>query len=351
MRAPTRRRLAALLCVPLIAGLGLANPTAAAARTPAVPALPAAIESLAPYVAQTACIPTVQAGTTLLARLLVKTYPGTTYGSVSACGTNGGVSEHYEGRAIDWMVSIRNAGQYASAKAFIGWLLATDRSGHTFAMARRLGVMYLIYNNRMWGSWSGQWEPYNNCAHQPQAGYDTACHRNHVHISLSWNGATGRTSFWFKQRVATDFGPCRPRDLNWAGPRLRINWIECPRYPKVAPAACVGDQGRAGHLLRGGDGSRFHRPRGERHPARRSAQRERQVRRRNPQRRDRLSARAPLAPERHRRRQHLAGVARCGQVTRGLDSRPATIALPIAASWSICSGLSRSMTCWRTMAT
>jgi hypothetical protein len=205
------------------------------------------------------------------------------------------------------MVSIRNAGQYASAKAFIGWLLATDRSGHTFAMARRLGVMYLIYNNRMWGSWSGRWEPYNNCAHQPQAGYDTACHRNHVHISLSWNGATGRTSFWFKQRVATDFGPCRPRDLNWAGPRLRINWIECPRYPKVAPAARssatkvaldgarrgaggtethhrpgVSDQGRAGHLLRGGDGSRFHRPRGERHPARGSTQRERQVRRRNP---------------------------------------------------------------------
>jgi hypothetical protein len=237
MRTPTHPRLAALLCLPLLAGLGLANPSVAAARAPAVPALPAAIESSAPYVAQAACIPAVPLGTRKLAALLVKTYPGTTYGTLSACGTNGTVSEHYEGRAIDWMVNVRNAAQRASASAFITWLLATDRSGHKFAMARRLGVMYLIYNNRMWGSWSGRWEAYNNCAHQPQTAYDNSCHRTHVHISLSWNGATGRTTFWFGRSVATDYGPCRPRDLNWAGPRLHINWIQCPRYPKVVPAA------------------------------------------------------------------------------------------------------------------
>jgi hypothetical protein len=26
--------------------------------------------------------------------------------------------------------------------------------------------------------------------------YDTTCHRNHVHLSFSWDGALGRTSFW-----------------------------------------------------------------------------------------------------------------------------------------------------------
>jgi hypothetical protein len=238
MRTPTRRRLAALLCLPLLAGMSLAIAPAAAARTPAVPAhLPVVIESLAAYVAQTACIPTIQPGTAKLARLLVRTYPGTTYGAVSSCGTNGTVSEHYEGRAIDWMVSIRNAGQRAAASAFITWLLATDRSRNKFAMARRLGVMYLIFNNRMWGAWSGTWEPYNNCAHQPQVAYDNSCHRTHVHISLGWNGATGRTTFWTGYRAATDFGPCRPRDLNWAGPRLRTNPKACPRYAKVRPAA------------------------------------------------------------------------------------------------------------------
>jgi hypothetical protein len=220
MRTPTRRRLAALLCLPLMAGLCLANPTAAAARTPTVPAhLPALIERLAPYVAQSSCMPSIQPGTAKLAHLLVTTYPGPTAGSAYACGTNGPVSEHYEGRAIDWMVSVGNPAQFTSAKSLIAWLLATDRGGNKFAMARRLGVMYLIYNNRMWGSWSGRWEAYNDCAHQPQTTYDNACHRTHVHISLSWNGAMGRTSFWAAHRVYTDFGPCRPRDLNWAAPR------------------------------------------------------------------------------------------------------------------------------------
>jgi hypothetical protein len=238
MRTPTRQRLAGLLCLPLLAGLTLANPTAAAARTPTVPAnLPVLIERLAPYVAQSSCMPSIQAGTAKLARLLVTTYPGPPAYSAYACGTNGPVSEHYEGRAIDWMVSIRNAAQYTSAKSLITWLLATDRSGNKFAMARRLGFMYLIYNNRIWGSWNGLWEAYNDCAHQPQTIYDNSCHRTHVHISLSWNGAMGRTSFWAGHRVYTDFGPCRPRDLNWAAPRVSTNSTECPRYAKVRPAA------------------------------------------------------------------------------------------------------------------
>lgn len=41
-----------------------------------------------------------------------------------------------------------------------------------------------------------------------------------MHISLSWSGAMGRTSFWTKRVYADDYGPCRPRDLNWgAEPR------------------------------------------------------------------------------------------------------------------------------------
>lgn len=239
MRTPTRRLLAALLSlVVLAAALVVAGPAAAAARKPGTPAhLPARIESLAAYVEQSSCDPTLKPGTAKLEHLLVSTYPGTGVASAYACGTDGPLSEHYEGRAIDWMTSVRNATQHADASAVIAWLLAADSHGNTFAMARRLGVMYLIFNNRMWGAWDGKWAAYNACAKQPQAAFDNYCHRTHMHISLSWNGATGRTSFWAGHRVYTDFGPCKLAGLNWASPRTHTNSTPCPRHRTLIPAA------------------------------------------------------------------------------------------------------------------
>ena len=55
-----------------------------------------------------------------------------------------GVSEHKDGRAIDWGVSIRN-GTKAIGDEFFAW--ATANNGE---MARRLGIMYLIWDSRMW---------------------------------------------------------------------------------------------------------------------------------------------------------------------------------------------------------
>lgn len=250
-----RAGLALLLAIGMLTG---AVPAAAAVRPPSTPAgLPSAIEPLAPYVGETSCDPVVKAGTYRLARLLVSTYRGTSFSTVYACGTDGTISEHYEGRAIDWMVSIRNRAQLADAQAVIAWLLATDRQGNKFANARRLGVMYLIYNNRIWGSWNGAWAPYLNCAKTPQPGLDSMCHRNHMHLSLSWNGALGATSFWTKRVSATDWGPCRPRDLNWATPRTRSNPTPCPDFatvgaPAHASAVKVALVRYSGSLLRPG---------------------------------------------------------------------------------------------------
>ena len=207
------------------------------APAPATPAnLPQAIEPLADYVEQVSCQPRLRPGTAALARLLARTYAsygGSTWASTYACGTDGTRSEHYDGRAIDWMVSVRDARQHAAAKAAIAWLLATDKAGNRFAMARRLGVMYLIYNNRMWGAWDGTWQQYNGCAARPSRADDNACHRTHVHISLSWNGAWGRTTFWGKPVSATDYGPCRAPDLNWAYLYTRRNAAGCSSYPLI----------------------------------------------------------------------------------------------------------------------
>lgn len=225
------RIIAALLCS-LSVLLGLCCAAASAAPAPVTPTVPAAIEPMAAYVGQVACDPYVKTGTAKLMSLLTHTYGGTSANSVYACGTDGNQSEHYDGRAIDWMVSIHNAPQYADAKAFATWLLATDSHGDTFAMARRLGVMYVIYNNKIWGSWNGAWAPYLNCASLPSSSYDSMCHRNHMHISLSWTGALGHTTFWGWSVNPTDYGPCRPADLNWAGRYVR-NLLPCPDYKAV----------------------------------------------------------------------------------------------------------------------
>jgi hypothetical protein len=229
--------LAVALTLTVVGGPG-AHPVAATVRVPATPAgLPLAIESMTEYVGQAECDPTLKPGTYKLASLLAQTYPGTWWSATYKCGTDGPRSEHYDGRAIDWGVSSRDATQAAEANAVIHWLLATDSQGNPFAMARRLGVMYLIFNGRIWGGWDGTWQPYEDCAQHIEVARDSYCHRNHMHISLSWNGAMGHTTFWTGQVSPTDYGPCRPVDLNWAGTTRLRHLIPCLWFPPVVAAA------------------------------------------------------------------------------------------------------------------
>jgi len=214
--------------------------TVAPAPDPAVPdGLPAALEDPSPYLRQVSCDPVAKPGATALGRLLVATYPGTSFGVGRACGADGIASEHYEGRAVDWMTPGRDPLGAARAAAVLRWLLAPDAQGHPFALARRLGVMYLIWDDHIWGSYAAEagWRPYATCASHPDPSWDTACHRDHIHVSLSWAGATGRTSFWTRHVAATDYGPCRPADLNWAAPYATANPVPCPaRTALTAPA-------------------------------------------------------------------------------------------------------------------
>src|SRR4051794_5712547 len=150
---------------------------------------PSDIEVLAPYQPQTFCDPVAKPGTRALAHLLTATYTGSSIVSLTRpCGSD--TSEHYDGRAIDWGVDHRNDRMRAQGKAFLDWLFASDVSGDGDAMVRRLGVMYVIWNHKIWGAYSQHWEPYTNCSGP------TACHVDHMHISLDWSGAMRKTSFW-----------------------------------------------------------------------------------------------------------------------------------------------------------
>jgi len=256
-RGPGRRAVAALGAgLVVVLGLGVltgsvasaAQPArtgsrAAAVPVPAVPAgLPSGIEDLATYVSQVSCDPAPKPGTLALGRLLTATYPGTGYLVSHPCGSDPVASEHEDGRAVDWLVSVRSATQRAQAQALLDWLFAADSADRAFALARRLGVMYVIWNGRIWEAWDplDGWNDYSTCAAHPEAAADAVCHRDRMHIALSWDGATARDSFWSRTVSAPDYGPCRPKDLNWAPARTAPNRRPCPDHVAVTAPAGAG---------------------------------------------------------------------------------------------------------------
>lgn len=151
------------------------------------------IERLAPYVPQSTCSPAAKIGTRSLLALLERKYPGTGSDGISRSCDIGGRSEHKEGRALDWAVNYYNPSQRAQADSAINWLLKKDKMGRAYANARRLGVMYIIWNRQIWSADQPGWRAYSGASG----------HRDHVHISLSWAGAQAKTSFWTGKVLAT----------------------------------------------------------------------------------------------------------------------------------------------------
>jgi hypothetical protein len=137
-------------------------------------------------------------------------------GTIFACSH----FEHEEGRAWDWMNDAANPEDAARVEAMLHWLLAPDEFGRPNEMARRMGLAYIIWNQRIitfWGS-NRTWRPYD-CAKDPTPGN---CHTNHVHFAFSWAGARAQTS-WFTTA---------PMPLAWV-PKLVST--EDSSGPKAAP--------------------------------------------------------------------------------------------------------------------
>ncbi len=232
------RALTVLVVLALLLLHPLPEPTAeAAGRTPKVPSgMPTGIEALAGYVPNNSCTPGTRPGTDKLAALLRATYPSTSTGTSRAC--NGSVTEHSDGRAVDLMLSTRSTTQRSDAQALLSWLLATDSRGNRFANARRLGVMYLIWDGKIWSSYrtGDGWREYNGCSKLTSTGYDTTCHRDHVHVSLSWEGAMGSTSFWSGKVAGPRYGACVSTGYRWAPNDATPRSTPCPRHtPLSAP--------------------------------------------------------------------------------------------------------------------
>jgi hypothetical protein len=203
-RPARRQRVAAATVAMLVTVLGAATGLshASAVTNPAhhrsspvplpTPREGAAIEAFAPDQAQFFCRSTVEPGVKAFERRVLRQYPMShTDGDMRACDVAGS-SEHKDGRAWDWGVDHRIPTQRAAGKSMLRWLFATDAHGNQDAMFRRLGLMYIIWDKKIWGAWSQHWEPYS-CSGV------TACHVDHMHFSFGWAGAEGKTSYWTHQ--------------------------------------------------------------------------------------------------------------------------------------------------------
>jgi len=143
------------------------------------------------YLPQASCSPRDLTGPKKLRDLVLKTYKTGGRGNISR-GCTEGVSEHSEGRAWDWMVNVKNSKEKAAAGDFLAW--ATANHG---ANARRLGIMYIIHNKKIWG------------IYREKDGWRASSgHTDHIHVSFSWNGARAATSFWTGKVQPVDYGPC-----------------------------------------------------------------------------------------------------------------------------------------------
>jgi hypothetical protein len=188
--APRRHRqsLAILTTILLVALSGLITPAAEAA--PPTPDFGPQIEALAAYDPVRGCPAAAdryaKPGVVAFRDLLNAAY-GTRWSSILRSCT-GGPSEHWAGRALDWSLDAGQVSDRAIADDLFRWLFATDRHGNPYAMARRLGVMYIIWNRRIWGSYRAAegWRSYGG----------SNPHTDHIHVSFSKAGALKQTSYW-----------------------------------------------------------------------------------------------------------------------------------------------------------
>ncbi len=209
-------------------------PSSPTGLTSPVP-LPPEVDPVSPYLPQVSCHPVDMTGPLMLRDLLLSTYGVGRPGSISR-GCTEGLSEHSEGRAMDWMVDVRRPAERAAAADFIAWV---TRDGGL--NARRLGIMYVIYNEKIWSVYNAK------------AGWRKSyAHTDHVHVSFSWAGARGNTSFWTGVAGVVDVGPCVRFAGSYAPPTSSPRTAACGTPTKALVRTSRGNRayGSSGRTVR-----------------------------------------------------------------------------------------------------
>jgi hypothetical protein len=214
MSFPTRRLAVSATAVAFAVTIGLAPAAQAATPGPPSKALPASLDARPPYEPQVSCDPRSKPGVVAFGALMTARYKTGVKGTYRPC--QGDTSEHYESRALDWMLSVNNPTQKAIANSVTSWLSANNG-----AMARRFGVNYMIWNRKIWGVYapSRGWAAYKGAVP----------HTDHIHFSFSWDGAMKRTSWWTGRATSVaDLGPCPVYSGQYAPLYAGIRTGGCP---------------------------------------------------------------------------------------------------------------------------
>ncbi len=179
-----KRILSALAAAAVVVVMLSTGQTASA--VPPTPSFPASIDPYASYVTP-GCDPTAKPGVVAFRGILKAEYGRADLGITRSCSV-GEPSDHHDGRALDYPFNAFDSGQLADANALLNWLLATDQYGNRHALARRLGINYMIWNRKIWKAYepSAGWQAYNG----------TSPHTDHIHFSFGWPGALKQTSWW-----------------------------------------------------------------------------------------------------------------------------------------------------------
>lgn len=156
--------------------------------------LPEEVDEAAIFQRNVICDPVAKPGVIAVANLLGQAYDRPGYTLARSCIDLR--SEHYDGRAVDWQLNAYDPMERRIGDAAATWL--TDNDGE---VARRLGIQSIIWNNRSWHASDGIWKGY----------VGQSPHTDHIHISLTWDGANMRTSWWTGVALTAeeiDYGPC-----------------------------------------------------------------------------------------------------------------------------------------------
>ncbi len=227
-RSLTVLLLAAALSLP---GLSVADHARAAGLLQSPVALQGAPDPAAAYRGQVSCDPVAKPGAVALRSMVLAYYGIGRDGGITRACNLAQPSEHQEGRAWDWMLAVANPAQKAAGDDFVLWLTGPDAQGQQAGNARRLGVMYVIWNRQIWSAnrSGGSWSAYTGASP----------HTDHVHVSLSWDGAFQRTSWWTGTAItAQDIGPCQVWTGEFAPAYSGPRYTACPAaVPRPTPRA------------------------------------------------------------------------------------------------------------------
>ncbi|USQ80068.1 cell wall-binding repeat-containing protein [Ornithinimicrobium faecis] len=204
-------------------GPELTDAEIAAVPAPPSKTLPPTLDAAPPWFYTYSCDPNNKPGMVAFANLMANHYDRPTWWGSRSC-IAGDNSQHYEGRAVDWPMNAYNAADKAIGDSVAQWLTANNGE-----MARRFGVQSVIWNRQSWYLYKpGSWYPYNGASP----------HTDHLHISFSWDGAMGRTSWWDGTPItAHDYGTCRVYRNQYAPRYQGLNGSACSTNLPNPPAA------------------------------------------------------------------------------------------------------------------